>query len=89
MSTFIVHIFDGTGTSDDSGIDLMLDPNSTIEELQTELKDEAGLAPNDYRLYYQRNTHKEPLEENEVLSDITKEDGKFVAEMKPMSVLRR
>merc|ERR1712018_357443 len=82
----LVHILDHTKTCENSTLDLDLAPNATIADLQSELQTREGLDSKDYRLCYKKETHKEALDEDEIIADIVQaNDGMFLVEVEKLN----
>ena len=65
-----------------------LSPKSTIAQLEEVFEEREKYPKNEFRLIYRKETHDEGLDDDEILEDITKEEGKFVAELLPYSPFR-
>ena len=63
-----------------------MDDQASVADLSCELKDFEGLQENDYRLVYRKSDYDEGLEDDELLVDVAKADGDFVAEVKQYNV---
>ena len=70
-------------------VNLNLLTQAKVEDLQKEIKAEEGLDPKDYRLSYVVETQKFPVEEEELIADIVRENGHFEGELKKYGSLRR
>ena len=63
-----------------------LSPTATVADLENEFVKREKYPKHEFRLIYRKESHDEGLDENEILEDITKEDGKFVFELMPYSL---
>ena len=80
----IIHLSDRSSSSSE----LKLVENATIKDLQDELLLEDGLSPDEYRLCYRTNAGAVLLEEEELVTDVQKESGRFEVEIIPLSSIR-
>lgn len=63
-----------------------LSPKATVGDLEAEFVKHEKYPKHEFRLIYRKESHDEGLDEDEILEDIVKEDGKFVFELMPYSL---
>ena len=83
MAIYKVYITDDTETVEPTARPLTLSENATVEDMKTALGSAEGFQnpQTRYRIYYRKPTHEEPLDDDDILTDIVKDDGHFVAEI--------
>lgn len=81
MAPYKVFITDDTETVRRTATSLTLDDNATVEEMKKALSDAEGFHEERYRILYRKPTHDEALDDDDILTEVVKEDGNFVAEI--------
>ena len=90
MPTYTVHVQNGAEPKPVQKLfqrPLELDGQATVADLACKLKDFEGLEERDYRLVYRKSDYDEGLEDDELLVDVVKAEGDFVAEVQQYNFL--
>ena len=86
MAPYKVFITDDTETVRRTATSLTLDDNATVEEMKKALSDAEGFHEERYRILYRKPTHDEALDDDDILTEVVKEDGNFVAEISKLGL---
>ena len=83
MAIYKVYITDDTETVEPTARPLTLSEKATVEDMKTALGSAEGFQnpQTRQRIYYRKPTHEDPLDDDDILTDIVKDDGHFVAEI--------
>ena len=75
MAPYKVFITDDTETVRRTATSLALDDNATVEDMKKALSYAEGFHEERYRILYRKPTHDEALDDDDILSEVVKEDG--------------
>ena len=81
MGCYAVLIDDETGTVKGTCKKYEFGPQGTVADLKAKLGQAEGFNQDRYRLYFRNGENEEPLEDDEILEDVARNGGNFVAEI--------